>query len=106
MLKTILTALNIANNRSGSGGKPEITKSHSSKIDFLTLKAQMVFIQLRKIFNKAPIISHFHKQRHIQIKTNVSSYTISRILRQMISDQQLSHFMTANRISSLFKTGQ
>ena len=41
------------------------TKKISSKADFLTSKASLAFIQLRKIFTKALILHYFNSECHI-----------------------------------------
>ncbi len=53
---------------------------------FLNSKARKAFTELRQAFIKAPIINHFDPERHIQIETDASGYTIGGILNQLTSD--------------------
>lgn len=57
----------------------------SFKTGFFSFKARLAFIQLKKVFTKISILYHFNLEYHIQIKTNISSYTIYKVLRQLIS---------------------
>ena len=50
---------------------------------FLTPKARLVFTQLKKAFEKAPILHHFNAKSHIQIETDAFSYNIGSILSQL-----------------------
>ena len=54
--------------------------------DFLTPRAKLAFSKLRQAFLKAPILHHFNPERHIQIETDVSGYTIGRVLSQLTLD--------------------
>lgn len=58
-------------------------------MDFHIFEASLAFIQLRKAFIQALIIYYFHSEHHIQIETNLSSYTISEILSQLTSKTNL-----------------
>ena len=51
--------------------------------NFLTPKAKLAFLQLKKVFTKAPILPHFHPQRYIRIEIDASDYTISSIFSQL-----------------------
>lgn len=53
----------------------------SFKTSFLSSKARLAFTQLRKIFIKISILYYFNLEYHIQIETNISSYTIYKVLR-------------------------
>ena len=53
---------------------------------FLTSDTREAFNQLKQAFTKAPILQHFDPECHIQIKTNVSGYTIEGVLSQLTSD--------------------
>ena len=53
-------------------------------LGFLTFKTRLTFIKLRQAFIEAPILHHFNLECHIQIKINISGYTIGRILSQLI----------------------
>lgn len=55
-------------------------KKMSSGADFVISKARLTFTYLKKAFTKALILYHFNPERHIQIKTDTSSYAISGIL--------------------------
>ena len=46
---------------------PLISKNSNGTIGYLTLKARFAFIQLRKVFIKAPILRHFDPEYHIWI---------------------------------------
>ena len=48
--------------------------------DFLTPGAKLAFTELRQAFLISPIFHHFDPERHIWIKTDVSSYAISGVL--------------------------
>ena len=54
-----------------------------NRASYLTLKARLAFIQLKKAFTKAPILRHFDLECYIWIKTNVSGYAISGVLCQL-----------------------
>ena len=59
---------------------------HSKNLNragYLTTKARLAFIQLRKLFTKALILQHFDLECHIWIKTNASGYTIGGVLSQL-----------------------
>ena len=51
--------------------------------NFLTFEAKLAFLRLRQAFTEALILHHFDPERHIQIKTDVSSYAIGGILNQL-----------------------
>ena len=64
-------------------------KSSNSKTvgsDFLTPGAKLAFTKLRQAFLKALILHHFNPERHIQIETDASGYTIGGVLSQLTSD--------------------
>ena len=44
------------------------------------------FTKLRQAFIEALILNHFDPDRHIKIETDVSGYTIDKILSQLSSD--------------------
>ena len=54
---------------------------------FLTPNTKKAFNPLRQAFIKASILQHFDPEYYIQIETNVSGYTISGVLSELISDQ-------------------
>ncbi len=58
--------------------------SHSGS--FFTSETRKAFTKLRLAFVKASILNHFDPERHIQIETDASDYTISGILSQLTSD--------------------
>ena len=64
-----------ATQRGGKGAK-------GSK--YLTPVAKKVFNFLRHAFIQALILQHFELERHIQIETNASGYTIDEVLSQLI----------------------
>ena len=53
---------------------------------FLIFNAKKTFNYLELIFIKALILQYFDLKSHIWIKTNISSYIISRILSQLNLD--------------------
>ena len=69
-----------------SGGNYEKTvgrlpsKNLNGTIGYLTPDTRRAFTQLRQVFNKAPILQHFDLKCHIRIETNMSGYTINRVL--------------------------
>lgn len=64
-----------------------LSNNSSSKTDFLTFKAQIVFIQLWKAYIKVLIFHHFDPKRYIQIETDSFSYAIGAGFSQMTLDQ-------------------
>lgn len=50
---------NIVNN------KPKLILKPSSKVDFLTLRASLVFAELKQAFIETPILYHFNLKYHI-----------------------------------------
>ena len=65
---------------------PLISKNLNRATGYLTPGAKQAFTQLRQAFTKAPILQHFDSKCHIWIKTDASSYAISRIVNQLTSD--------------------
>ena len=61
-------------------------KNLNRATDYLTPKARLTFIKLRKAFTKAPILQHFDLECYIRIETDVSGYSINKALSQLISD--------------------
>ena len=53
---------------------------------FLTTDTKQAFTQLRQVFTKAPILSHFDPERYIWIETNAFGYAIGSVLSQLTSD--------------------
>lgn len=53
---------------------------------FLTANARQAFIQLRQIFTKAPIFSHFDTEHYIRIEIDISDYILDDVLSQLTSD--------------------
>ena len=67
----------------------EVSNEKSSKSKnpaFLIVNTRQAFIQLRQVFTKAPILSHFNLERHIRIETDTSGYAIDGILSQLTFD--------------------
>ena len=69
----------------GSGDCEDITVERSSSKNsngagYLTPKAKLAFTKLRKAFTIVLIPGHFDLKCHIQIKTDVSGYTIGKVL--------------------------
>lgn len=57
-----------------------------SESGFFTLKAWLVFIELRQAFVKAMIFHLFDPEWHILIETNLSDYTIGRVIGHIVLD--------------------
>ena len=60
-------------------------KSNGST-SYLTLKARLAFIQLKKAFTKAPILWHFDLKCYIRIETDASGYAIGGVLSKLTLD--------------------
>ena len=58
-------------------------KNSNGVKNYLTPKARLAFIQLRKAFIEALIFQHFDLKCHIQIKIDASRYNICSILSQV-----------------------
>lgn len=88
--------------------KPGFTKSKiiesSTGTAFLTIKARLAFIQLRKVFTKAEILHHFNSKHHIRIQTNESGYSIRGVLSKLTFIHMT--FTNLNPIFSKFEIGQ
>ena len=107
MLKTIGSSVALAsrvddNKVVGGGGtidqsdtSRKLAKSKSrmksgnnlGKPKFLTSKAKKAFDRLRQAFTEAPILRHFDLECYIRIETDVSSYTIGKVLSQLTLNQ-------------------
>ena len=73
--------------KKGQQSSKNLSKSKkTTRSDFLTLGARLVFTKLRQVFVKAPILYHFDLEHHIWVETDASSYIISRVLSQLTSD--------------------
>ena len=46
---------------------------------FITFRAKKALIKLKEVFVEALILNHFNPKYYIQIKTNLSSYAMSKI---------------------------
>ena len=55
------------------------------KPSFLTPDTRQAFTQLRQAITEAPILQHFDPKNYIQIKSDISGYTIGSVLSQMTS---------------------
>ena len=62
------------------------SKNLNRSTDYLTPKAKLAFIQLKKAFTEAWILQHFDLESHIQIETDAPSYAIGRVLSQLTLD--------------------
>ena len=81
MLKTSLTA-NTPSQKSIIEYN-EILNKKLSKFQnptFLNANARQAFTQLRQMFTKASILSHFDLERHIRVEIDTFSYIISSVL--------------------------
>ena len=67
----------------GKNQKISKSKKMIGSLDFLIPEAKLAFTKLRQAFLKALILYHFNLKRHIWIETDVSGYTISKILSQL-----------------------
>lgn len=65
------------------------TTKMSFRVSFVTFKASLAFIQLKKTFTKTLILHHIDLDNYIQIETNVSSNVIDRILSQLTFKKDL-----------------
>ncbi len=61
-------------------------KNFGQSGSFLTANARRAFTELRQAFFEAPIRNYFDPERHIQIETDASGYTIGGVLSQLTSD--------------------
>ena len=59
------------------------------KSNFLTSNAKKTFNHLQLVFIKVPILQHFDLKSYIRIETDISSYTINRILSQLKLDSNV-----------------
>lgn len=57
-----------------------------SRTKFCTLRARLVFAELRQTFSIAPVLYHFDLECYIWIKTEVLDFLIGRILNPPILD--------------------
>ena len=75
--------------------KPFLTKSQlfvkNSESGFLILRARLAFTELRQTFIKVLIIYRFDLEFYIYIKTDISDYTIGKILSQLTLDNLASN---------------
>ena len=67
-------------------GKKSPSKNSNRVTGYLTPKARLAFIKLRKAFTKALIFRHFDLKCHIRIKTDALSYAINGVLSQLTLD--------------------
>lgn len=65
--------------------KFKLLKELSPKLGYPTLKAKLVIAKLRQILIKVPI-SYFDLEYHFWIQTDISGYTIGRVLSQLTLD--------------------
>ena len=57
-----------------------ISKNSNRAIGYLTPKARLAFIQLKKAFTKALILRHFDSECHVWIKIDALGYAIGGVL--------------------------
>ena len=73
---------------------------------FLAPGARQAFNELRQAFIETSILHHFDPDCHIQIKTDVLSYIIGKVLSQLTSDNlnqwHLVAFFSKKRIPAIF----
>ena len=96
----------------GGGGDRKLSKSKKSKNaksaiqmsirateepTFLTSVTKDAFNKLRQVFTKTLILWNIDLKCHIQIETNVSGYTIGRVLSQLTSDNLTSDYLTSDQ---------
>ena len=62
------------------------SKNLNGAMGYLTAKARLAFIQLRKAFTKASIFQHFDLECHIWIEIDMSGYAIVGVLSQLTLD--------------------
>ena len=68
------------------GGNTRKGVKAAKRSDYLTPVAKKTFNYLRHVFIQAPILQHFHPDRHIRIKTDASGYAIGGALSQLTLD--------------------
>ncbi len=56
------------------------TRNLGQSSTFFIFGAKQTFIKLRQVFVKAPILNYFDSECYIYIKTDISDFTISKIL--------------------------
>ena len=62
---------------------PPTSKNSNGTTGYLTPKARLTLIKLRKAFTKALILQHFDPECHIRIETDASGYAIGGVLSQL-----------------------
>lgn len=70
------------------------------KTRFLTVGARLAFARLRQAIGTILILHYFNLKCHIQIETDISRYTMSRIFCQLILDiigRGISRFSSAKK---------
>ena len=55
-------------------------------LDFLILRVRLALTKLKQVFVKVLIPQHFNLEYHIRIETDVSGYTIDKVLSQLTLD--------------------
>lgn len=65
-------------------------------------KIKEIFIYLRKVFIKAPILWHFDQECNIRIKTDVLGYVIGRVLSQITSNPSFFDYITHKNLDLIF----
>ena len=80
--------------------------AENSGSSFLIPRARLAFPELRLAFIKVSILHYFDFKSHIWIKTDISSYTINRVLSQLtLNNSSWWHLMTVFfKIIILIKT--
>lgn len=68
--------------------KPKLAKTINKAFgtDFFTFGAKTAFLYLSMTFIKISIFDYFYPKSHIQIKTDVLRYSISKIICKLILD--------------------
>ena len=66
--------------------KKLLSKKSNGVLGYLTPNARQAFSKLRQAFTKAPILWHFDPAYYIRIKIDALSYTIDKVLNQLILD--------------------
>lgn len=60
--------------------------TNTSAMRYLIIEARVVFTYIKQVFTAELILQHFDLKCYIRIETNVSNYTISKVISQLNFD--------------------